>query len=834
MTLQFETRQRQQPEQQKQQQEACLSRLYKSILSWDYFQLLKYSNDSTKGGDQPGIKRVQNTYQSVDDYISTFEPLLFEEIKAQIVQRNEGDEDSVVEWKLAVVNKCSESDGFHLPEIRYGSSFKDFSISQNDLVLLSKEKFEEGKKLPTTFAFALVEHRNVEERGGSGQTPDFHYVVHLRLRMYLAGEVTSTNTGNIKSSARLQNMRMLLNDVGNPLYILKLCSLSTISREYVAVCSIGSLPFRDLILGVVSENKSNAAQAWKISKPLMDYIKSNLNESQQQAIHVGLSRNPFILIQGPPGTGKTQTILGLLSAILHAMPERVHAQNKLGAIKHGAELPIQDKYVHWGQASPWLGNVNPRDESLPTDGDDGFFPISGNELKPEVVNSRRRYRARVLVCAPSNSALDEIVLRVLNSGIRDEDGHAYNPKIVRIGLKAHHSVQAVSMDHLVQQKQSQGSGGTDADSIRAKIVDEAVIVFSTLSFSGSTIFSKLKHGFDVVIIDEAAQAVEPSTLVPLSNGCKQVFLVGDPVQLPATVISVVANKHGYGMSMFQRFQKAGYPVLMLKEQYRMHPEIRSFPSKEFYNEELEDGPDVIIQTGRIWHQFRCFGPFCFFDIVDGKESQPSGSGSRVNVDEVEFVVLMYLKLVARYPELKSSSRTAIISPYNYQVKLLKDRFQDIFKEDSRKVVDIITVDGCQGREKDVVIFSCVRASESKSIGFVADYRRMNVAITRARSSVLVVGSATTLRNDKHWNNLIEAAAKTGSLYKVSKPYQSFFSDGELETMRVKKDADLSGYAEMPSEMDNVATVYTGDTEPAAADDDDHGDGYEEMDFDGED
>lgn len=281
---------------------------------------------------------------------------------------------------------------------------------------------------------------------------------------------------------------------------------------------------------------------------------------------------------------------------------------------------------------------------MPINGDDGFFPTSGNELKPEVVNSSRKYRVRVLVCAPSNSALDEIVLRLLNTGIRDENDHAYNPKIVRIGLKPHHSVQAVSMDYLVEQKlagmdsqagdkQKQGGVAKDKDSIRAAILDEAVIVFSTLSFSGSALFSKLNRGFDVVIIDEAAQAVEPATLVPLANGCKQVFLVGDPVQLPATVISPVAEKFGYGMSLFKRFQRAGYPVQMLRTQYRMNPEIRSFPSREFYHEALEDGPDVEEQTKRSWHKFRCFGPFCFFDILEGKESQPSGSGSWVNVDE---------------------------------------------------------------------------------------------------------------------------------------------------------------------------------------------------------
>lgn len=625
---------------------------------------------------------------------------------------------------------------------------------------------------------------------------------------------------------------------------MQICSLSTIVREYIGLQSIGSLPFKDLILTATDSSPSPGEQSWKISRPLMEFIETNHNESQLAAIHASLSRKAFVLIQGPPGTGKTQTILGLLSAILHATPARVHSRGGLREIKRGPYLPLQEKYVMWGQASPWLTGINPRDEIVPKDGDDGVFPTTGNELKPEIVTSSRKYRVRVLVCAPSNSALDEIVLRLLNTGVRDENDHAYNPKIVRIGLKPHHSVRAVSMDYLVEQKlssmnstsdkQKHGAAGRDRDSVRSSILSEAAIVFSTLSFSGSSLFSKLNSGFDVVIIDEAAQAVEPATLVPLANGCKQVFLVGDPVQLPATVISPIAEKFGYGMSLFKRFQRAGYPVQMLKTQYRMHPEIRSFPSKEFYDEALEDGPDVKDQTVRLWHDYRCFGPFCFFDIHEGKESQPSGSGSWVNVDEVEFVLLMYHKLVTRYPELKSSSRLAIISPYRHQVKLFRERFQDTFGVESDKVVDINTVDGFQGREKDVAIFSCVRASKDKGIGFVADFRRMNVGITRARASVLVVGSASTLKKDEHWNNLLESAEKRNCLLKVSKPYTAFFSDENLKSM-VAKDQSMPEDAEGGMAVDNNAPIYSnlGDAEQGqAADENEYGDGDGDGDDDG--
>ncbi|KAL2254379.1 UNVERIFIED_CONTAM: putative helicase MAGATAMA 3 [Sesamum indicum] len=528
--------------------------------------------------------------------------------------------------------------------------FYKIVLSWDYLRILKESDFGEGKQLPTTYAFALVEHRQQDK---------------IRLRLYLGGEIKRFNTDAIETCPRLLNMLPIVTEVQKYFYVMK----------------------------------------------------------------------------GPPGTGKTQTILGLLSAILHATPARVHSKGKLVGVKRGPELPIEEKYNHWEKASPWLSSINPRDMIMPINGDDGFFPTSGNELVEQKL-----------------------------AGVDSQSGD----------------------------KQKQGGVAKDKDSIRASILDEAVIV-------------------------------------------------GDPVQLPATVISPVATKFGYGMSLFKRLQMAGYPVQMLKTQYRMNPEIRSFPSREFYNEALEDGPDVEEQTKRSWHKFRCFGPFCFFDIHDGKESQPSGSGSWVNIDEVEFVLAMYSKLVSRYPELKVSSRLAIISPYRHQVKLFREKFRSTFGVESDKVVDINTVDGFQGREKDVAIFSCVRASKDKGIGFVADFRRMNVGITRARASVLVVGSASTLKRDDHWKNLVESAEQRNVLFKtltklksqVSKPYNDFFSEANLKSMEVKE--SMAEKPEGPPEemdVDVPIDANAGSAEQGQPEDNDWGDAGEgeayEGDFGGED
>ncbi|KAM3296072.1 hypothetical protein ACQJBY_038427 [Aegilops geniculata] len=796
-------------------------RFLKIVLSWDYLRIVADS----KGADKAkGLQHVKNSYASVEEYLGVFEPLLFEEVKGQILQgrRNEEEEeeDEVgLDWQRGAVASCAESEGFHKLSMVVSDGLRD-SVCENDLLLLSKEKFEEGVN-PTAYAFAVV-----EQRGGKD---------NLSLKTFVAGEIKNLNVARPVKSSRLQRFASILSTQNSFLWVLKMCSLSTILREYSGMHSVASHPFKDLILSASENNGDGDDQkrAWNVPQPLMDYLKTNLNGSQLDAVNAGLSRRSFVLIQGPPGTGKTQTILGLLSAVLHSAPARMQTRGGFDVQKHGPELDIESKHANWMKASPWLIGANPRDLIMPVDGDDGFYP-TGNDLKPEVISSNRKYRAHVLVCAPSNSALDEIVLRVLQTGIRDENNNTYNPKIVRIGLKAHHSVKAVSMDYLIQQKlsgvASDGGrrGAGEYDRIRASLLDEAAIVFSTLSFSGSAIFTRMTRAFDVVIIDEAAQAVEPATLVPLVHGCRQVFLVGDPVQLPATVISKTAQNLGYRTSLFQRFQAAGFPVQMLKIQYRMHPEISVFPSKEFYEGILEDGEGL--NQKRPWHSYSCFGPFCFFD-VDGVESQMSGSGSTVNEDEVEFITLLYHQLAMRYPELKSSSQVAVISPYRGQVKLLKDHFRSTFGDQSKEVIDVNTVDGFQGREKELVIFSCVRCNKEQNIGFVSDFRRMNVAITRARSAVLVIGSASTLKKDKHWTNLVESAKERNRYFKVTKPFTAFFTEDSFKTMKVERpvpEARISQAIEAINEVVARQEVMDADD---AGDNQADGDDYDAMEAD---
>jgi len=338
--------------------------------------------------------------------------------------------------------------------------------------------------------------------------------------------------------------------------------------------------------------------------------------------------------------------------------------------------------------------------------------------------------------------------------------------------------------------------------VRKSILGEAEIIVTTLSGCGGDIYgvcsetaSSNKYGtfsehalFDVVVIDEAAQALEPATLIPLqllkSRGTKCI-MVGDPKQLPATVMSGLASKFLYECSMFERLQRAGYPVIMLTKQYRMHPEISRFPSLHFYENKLLDGVEMAEKSAS-FHDHDYLGPYMFFDIADGREhcGRNAATQSLCNEFEADAALAVLTLLKKRYPLEFSSRKIGIITPYRSQLCLLRSRFTSFFGPEIVAEMEINTVDGFQGREVDILVLSTVRASnspddrhhtgEARSIGFVADVRRMNVALTRARLSLWIVGNARTLRTNSHWDSLVQNAEERNLFISIKRPYGLMF------------------------------------------------------------
>lgn len=498
----------------------------------------------------------------------------------------------------------------------------------------------------------------------------------------------------------------------------------------------------------------------------------------------------------PPGTGKTKTILGIVGSFL--------TEGK-------TEAP-----------------------NIPA-----FKSISGgnNEGKDDLENMKR-----ILICAPSNAAVDELVLR-LKGGIVGADKKVIHPGIVRLGRSdaINNSVRELTLEELVdrrlealeqeanekydgslrteqneniakreelREKQATAGSAQEIDAIRLEIFSytkkiketghkldiqreqlqvrsrkrdierrkaqthilrSAQVICATLSGSSHSVLLSLGMKFDTVIIDEAAQCIELSALIPLKYGCKQCIMVGDPNQLPPTVLSQHAASLKYEQSLFVRmFNKHPTRVHMLNVQFRMHPEIAQFPSREFYARKLTTGDTNFDRTKRDWHDSQYFTPYRFFD-VRGAQEKSQRTKSLFNKSEAQTIYQFYKALQEKLGHESIAGKVGIISPYKQQVTLLKKVFEAQLGNIALSDVDFNTIDGFQGQEKDIIIISTVRAeADPRGVGFLNDTRRMNVAITRAKSALWIFGNERSLVTSPVWKRLIDDA-KSRNMFTVCKP-----------------------------------------------------------------
>ena len=293
--------------------------------------------------------------------------------------------------------------------------------------------------------------------------------------------------------------------------------------------------------------------------------------------------------------------------------------------------------------------------------------------------------------------------------------------------------------------------------IQQEILDCAQVICATLSGSGHEMFQNLNIEFETVIIDEAAQSIELSALIPLKYGCSKCILVGDPKQLPPTVLSREAARFQYEQSLFVRMQ-ANHPkdVHLLDTQYRMHPDISAFPSKAFYDSRLLDGANMAKLRTQPWHKSKLLGPYRFFD-VRGFHQSAQGGHSLTNFEEIEVCLSLFHRLTTDCKTYDFKGKIGIITPYKSQLRELRSRFAQKYSESIFATVEFNTADAFQGRECEVIMFSCVRASMSRGIGFLSDIRRMNVGITRAKSSLWVLGNSQSLMQGEFWGKLIQDA-----------------------------------------------------------------------------
>lgn len=270
-----------------------------------------------------------------------------------------------------------------------------------------------------------------------------------------------------------------------------------------------------------------------------------------------------------------------------------------------------------------------------------------------------------------------------------------------------------------------------------RLVRETKLCFSTISSAGRSVLSESGR-FDVVIVDEATQAPEADSNILSLVQFDRVALVGDPNQLCGTVVSTEARRAGFDRSLFERALLAGHPTLVLDTQYRMHEEIAAFSNSEFYGGSLKTpvDRDPLFSTHSL-------NPLVFLDISGAEGTLGNGTGESIsNLAEGQVVCELVRNLVQSGridPEA-----IGIITPYTAQTKLVAALLRKELGDQISSSVEVNSVDGFQGREKDVIILSLVRSNSTGQVGFVQDSRRLNVSLTRAKYSTLIVGSHSTL------------------------------------------------------------------------------------------
>lgn len=453
---------------------------------------------------------------------------------------------------------------------------------------------------------------------------------------------------------------------------------------------------------------------------------SPLNPSQLAAVEFALEASEIAAIHGPPGTGKTTAVVELIrravargQTVLATAPSNAAVDHLLDKLLAIGEEPV--RLGHPARVSPAL-----RDRSLD-----------------------------LLVQAHPDARQARKLAKEARAKFRQADKWTKAKPLP--GEKQ--ALRAEGRDLLAAAREMERSAVD-------RVLDGSRVICGTLTGVDSETLGRRRFG--LVVVDEACQVTEPATWLPILRGDRVVF-AGDPCQLPPTILSPAAADAGLAVSLMERAMRDAGPGIsrMLSIQYRMHDAIMGFSNAEFYGGELVADPSVAghrlcdlpgVETTPLTES-----PFTFVDTAGAgfDEEEEPDTESRRNPREAARAARAVRDLIAAGV---SEAAIAVIAPYAGQVRLLRELL-------AHTGVEIDSVDGFQGREKEAVVLSFVRSNSEGEIGFLADVRRTNVALTRARRKLIAVGDSATLAHHPFYARFLEYAEHVGG-------YASVWEDAE--------------------------------------------------------
>jgi ATP-dependent RNA/DNA helicase IGHMBP2 len=452
------------------------------------------------------------------------------------------------------------------------------------------------------------------------------------------------------------------------------------------------------------------------------YTISELNKMQQQAVDQILSATDLAIVHGPPGTGKTTTLVQAIKALI----KRDHQQILVVAPSNTAVDLLSEKLADEGLNVLRVGNPARVSESLMS---------LTLESKMAAHNSMKELK---------NLKKQANEYKKMAHKYKRNFGKAEQEQRKALFNEAYKIMKEV---------------GNTEQYITDDLLNRAEVITATLV--GSNHYTLKGREFHTVVIDEAGQALEPACWIPLLKAKKVVF-AGDHCQLPPTIKSNAAARNGLSITLLEKCV-AAHPqtVTLLEEQYRMHEKIMGYSSQVFYAGKLIAHPSVAARL-----LFDGEAPLAFVDTAGCGFDEKNEGTSSTNPEEAVFLLRHLTSLVQ---QLASSGQAdefpsiGIISPYKQQVYVLKELLLNAPElQIYADKITVNTIDSFQGQERDIVYISLTRSNAEGSIGFLSDIRRMNVAMTRAKKKLVVIGDSATLSRSAFYSDFITYAEQNDS------------------------------------------------------------------------